>query len=109
MEADVPLDSIAPIIRAFAQSEDFRKGCLSVEIETEGKPIAAADFAAAMSASAKLLESLDESKSLKWAIIEANVIGDIASFTLQCYDKQAFKTNPRRKKKEMPDDKGASP
>lgn len=89
--------------RMMFQSVDETSGHITVEIETDGKPVLAADFAKLITDTVRSLnavgEAIDE-KSIKWAIIEANIIGNVASFTLKGYDKELFVTRKRRKKSE---------
>ena len=67
-------------------------------------PIDARRFGKLIVANVKLLESLakevapDERKDILWAIIEANMIGQDASYTLQAYSKRAIKEHQRKSK-----------
>lgn len=100
-ENDAPLsDQVASVIRAFAMADDETQGHLTVEINTDGRPVEAFGFADTIKDTVRVLNSLDESKKLKWAIIEANVIGDRASFTLKAYSKQLFKVQRNKQTKE---------
>jgi hypothetical protein len=83
-------------LRLFVQTVDEVSGHLSVEFACDGKPVLATDFAKILEHTAKYLEAVDRSMTedkkqrCRWAIIEANIIGDQASFTLKGYDKEAF-------------------
>ena len=84
--------------RAMVQTVDEVSGHLSVELSCDGKPVLAKDFAFLVNQTVKCLEAIDESKSVKWGIIEANIIGDSMSFTLKGYGKELFKAHRMRDK-----------
>jgi hypothetical protein len=81
------------------QSVDETSGHLIVEFASEGTPILATDFAKIIAQTVKCLNAIGEAteaEPIKWAIIEANIIGDLASFTLKGYGKEVFKTEKRK-------------
>jgi hypothetical protein len=97
----MPLIETEHDVRMFTQSLD--QGMV-VEVCTNGKPVRARDFAALLVNTVQCLEGCDEKKECQWAITEANIIGDLFSFTLVGLAKAAFKTKTRRPKKEMNQD-----
>lgn len=90
--------------KAMVQTVDEVSGLLSVEFACDGKPVLATDFAKVLKHTALLLEELGkgDAEPIKWAIVEANVIGDMASFTLKGYGKEVFKAKAIRRALEQP-------
>jgi hypothetical protein len=95
---------VAATIRAFVMDSAQTAGHLTVEIATEGRPIEASGYAELITDTVKLLWSIEKSLAeqspeprtpVKWAIIEAAIVGDRACFTLKAYPKSAFRI-PRK-------------
>ena len=84
----------------FVQTPEELRGNLTVEINCNGKPVEAREFAMLIINTVKCLNACEESKSIKWGIVEIGVIGDVASFTLKGYEKEVFATEKRRKPKD---------
>jgi hypothetical protein len=95
---------VAATIRAFVMDESQTAGHLTVEIATEGRPIEASGYAELITNTVKLLREVERCVAkeqdsppvpVKYAIIEAAIVGDRACFTLKAYPKSAFRI-PRK-------------
>jgi hypothetical protein len=98
-EAFTMPDGALAVLTAMAQTSDDQAGDLVIQIDTDDKPVEATAFADMIKHAVAALKAIGKNVSpkstLKWAIIEAAICGDRASFTLRAYDKQAFKVKAK--------------
>jgi hypothetical protein len=88
--------------KAMFMSQEARGGCIVVEIETEDKqPVNAKTFGELIVNTVECLEAIadstltaEERPHYGVSIIEANIIGDRASFTVMGYDPMKAKAEP---------------
>jgi hypothetical protein len=87
--------SVESAIQAMVWPPGWSEGNITVEIKADGKPIDAVGFGETIITTARMLHhtarSVAPDAKLKCGIVEANIIGDHASFTLRLYDKAVFK------------------
>lgn len=72
---------------AFVIEHARRKGTLVVELDCDGLPVPAEAVAKTITKTIRLLDSIDKNahgkRTSEWTLIEANVISDRASFTIE--------------------------